>query len=229
MGRPLMLAIILQFALLSGGGKLLAADQSSNLDRYGSVTKIREVIRDQSGETFMEELPSQNSTPSETTRRKIVPDLSSIDVPVDPNGKIVPLKNTETGPVLPFYSQFQQTVEPLYQPLPNLGYYPYGGMPNYGWYPYGSYGFGPASAFGFGLNGGTLRFNFGSSARPYLPAPYAPLPSAPLLYAPLPYAQGRYAFGPVSPWFAPPVMMPGPLPGPPLAAPSMNFLPYSAF
>jgi hypothetical protein len=233
MGRPLMLAIILQFGLAFRAGSTFAADLSSNAS-YGTQGQSSEVVKDQSGDTFMEEIPAQNSPPPQTYKRKIVPDFSSIGVPVDPNGNIVPIKNTEAGPLLPFYSQFQQTVEPLYQPfffqpLPGMGYYPYGGMPNYGgnWYPYGSYGFRTGSTFGFGLNGAALRF--GSSARPYVPEPYAPLPSAPLQYAPLPYAQGRYAFGPASPWFAPPVMMPGTMPGPSPAAPSVNFPPYSTF
>jgi hypothetical protein len=146
-----------------------------------------EEVKDQSGDTFMQEIPSDNSARDKMPKPKILPDLSRINVPVDPNGQIVPLKNSETGPVLPFYSRIEQTVEPLYQPLP-VWNYPYGGMPIYGMYPYAGGGFGTASSIGIGLGGGAFRFRVGSPARPYYTAPYG--------------------IAPASPWFVPPGMMP---------------------
>jgi len=147
-----------------------------------------EEVKDESGNTFMEEVPSKNPPSEQQTRPKIVPDLTRINVPVDPNGKIVPLKNTETGPVLPFYSKMEQSFEPLYQPTPVWGY-PYGGIPIYGLYPYGFGRYAPGPSIGIRFGGGPLQFGFGTpTAVPVYPAPYG--------------------FGPGSPWFVPPGVMP---------------------
>jgi len=148
---------------------------------------VAEEIKDETGSTFMEEVPSQSSSSAKMPQPKIVPDLTRIDVPVDPNGKIVPLKNTETGPVLPFYSRMEQSFQPLYQPVPVWGY-PYGGMPIYGLNPYGFGRYAPRPSMGIGFGGGAFRFGLGTTTAPYFPGPYG--------------------VGAASPWFVPPAMMP---------------------
>jgi hypothetical protein len=152
-----------------------------------------EEVKDESGNTFMEEIPSKNPPQASQPQPKLVPDLTRIDVPVDPNGNIVPLKNTETGPVLPFYSRMEQSFQPLYQPVPVWGY-PYGGMPIYGINPYmNPYGYGrygPGPSIGVGFGGGSFRFGMGGARAPYFPPP------------------SPFGFPLASPWFVPPAMMP---------------------
>jgi hypothetical protein len=171
------------FYLLMAPASGLAAPTATDEPKRATSEEIRDVR----GDTFMQEVPSENSAQEKTPKAKVLPDLTRIDVPVDPNGHIVPLKNTETGPVLPFYSRIEQTVEPIYQPPP-VWNYPYGGMPIYGFNPYAYGGYGPRPSIGIGLGGGAIRFGFGSQPRPYNPNPYG--------------------FAPASPWFVPPGMMP---------------------
>jgi hypothetical protein len=147
-----------------------------------------ETIKDAQGDTFMQEIPSDKPAQNQAVKPKLVPDLRTMDIPVDPNGNIVPLKIPGTNGVLPFYSQIEQTVEPLYQPVPFYAYpaYPYGGYMVPGVAPYGNYPFGS----GIVLNIGRGRFNIGIG------------PGA------MPYPARPYWNSPVSPWLAPPVVSP---------------------
>jgi len=166
-----------------------------------------EEIKDNAGDTFMEEIPTEKSAAQKAAPKQILPDLTSIGVPVDPHGHILPLKNVEAGPVLPLYSRMEQTVEPIYQGVPLWGY-PYGGMPAYGWNPYFNRPFAPRPTFAIGLGGGGINFGFGASTRPFYGQPYGPAP--------------------ISPWFVPPVVMPV---SPPAGLPNQYVYPpaYSMF
>jgi hypothetical protein len=154
------------------------ADSSATTDKQ--VSNSDQTVKSTDGNVFMEELPTPVKKP-ETPQVRVRPDLRSLGVPVDPNGNIVPLINKETGPVLPFYSQTEQTFEPIYQ----------NGYPQFG-YPITPYGYGPYRV----APGFARPFGWG--------APYG---YAPRLMGPAPSLflnRGVYA----APWFAPPVLAP---------------------
>ncbi len=164
-----------------------------------------ETIKSSDGSDFMEEVPSPVKKP-ERPRVKLPTDFSSLGVPVDPNGHIVPLINKEVGPVMPFYSRTEQTFEPVFQNgYPQYGFpgFPYGYNP-YGM-PYG--GFAPrfGNAFGYAMPYGNQSPLIGRAPvsfflnRGAYPAPWfaPPLLAPPInnVYAPNPYAPVIY------PWF----------------------------
>jgi len=144
-----LLSVLIALASLTNSGPTLASDPAYSPDQKADqTTKLKEqsssgqVLLDASGNTLMEEVPSARPKRSEKSSETLTTDLSSVNVPVDANGHIVPLINKEAGSVMPFYSQFQESVEPLWStypyafPLaPNVyRYYPYypGYLP-YGW------------------------------------------------------------------------------------------------
>lgn len=139
-----------------------------------------QVLNSPDGNLFMEELPSHQQSSPEKEKQKLVPDLSTVNVPVDPNGHIVPLINKDTGPVLPFYSKFEETVQPLWQFAPA---YPYA-------YPLNPYIY-PTPYYYPGYQPLSINFRFRNSFAHFG------------LGTPVPY--GGPALAPINPWFTPPL------------------------
>lgn len=157
-------------------------DNTNTMARPGEKSSAQ-VLTDTNGNTFMEEIPSSRPKQWQHGQANLVPDLSTVNVPVDPNGHIVPLINKNAGPVLPFYSQFETSVEPLWQFAPLYPYaypaVPYVYQRAYPVYPY----YWPAQPYLWSYRFSN-RIGFGN---------FAPGSSNPGL-------------SPVNPWFAPPVM-----------------------
>lgn len=145
-----------------------------------------QVLDDANGNTFMEEIPSSRPKRQQRPQEKLVPDLSTVNVPVDPNGNIVPLINKSAGPVLPFYSQFETSVEPLCQFAP---IYPYG-------YP---------ACPGVNLVRSPYPvYSYYGRTQPYIWAYRSSSRGSFLNYASS-YSSNLYS---VNPWFTPPIVIP---------------------
>jgi hypothetical protein len=156
------------------------------------VTGQGQQLRDSKGNTFMEEVPTPQVKQPPLPRSHPIPDLSTLNVPVNPNGEIVPLINRSSGPVLPFYSQFEQTVQPLWQFAPAYSSaYPV--LPYAYSVPYPAYQYYTGYRPNWRLQYST-RTPFGN---------FASFPQAP-------YAAPGLA--PISPWFVPPVVSYPPMP-----------------
>jgi hypothetical protein len=160
---------------ITSNGAIKQADQSSG-----------QVLNDTNGNTFMEEIPSSRPKQQQRAQEKLVPDLSTVGVPVNPNGNIVPLINKSAGPVLPFYSQFETSVEPLWQFSPM---YPYG----YPAYPGVYFGRSPYPVYSYYGRTRPYIWSYRSSSR----VGFVNFPSS--------YPPNLYS---VNPWFTPPVVTP---------------------
>ena len=181
-----------------------------------------QVIRGESGSIFMEEVPEQRKTPKPKSIDMNQFDLQSLGVPVDPKGRIVPLIQPESGPVLNNSSRMtveympRQVYVPVYSPYSvPLGYgvnrSPYGnyaapifGNPLYGYVPVplgipryfsSSSDVAPGSELTYGSSGSYL---VGQANFPYPPQLAGPF-SAPFS---TPYAPGGSIWNPNwrSPW-----------------------------
>jgi len=185
-----------QACLLAAAFSMCSAVRAYEL----AQTAAPEEIKDAQGETFMQEIPSDKPAQNQSVKSKLVPDLSTVGVPVDPNGNIVPLKIPGTNGVLPFYSQIEQTVEPLYQPVPFYAYpaYPYGYMMPAA-APYGNYPFG--SGVGLSIGRGRFSIGIGPGAMPYPARPYWNSPVSPWLAPPIVSPASPYPYSPAYPLF----------------------------
>jgi len=201
--RTLILIMLLPFAVGSYFTTFpprCCADSSFTTTSTKQNSSANETIKTTDGNDFMEEVPTPVKK-QEPVRIKLAPDLSSLGVPVDPNGNIVPLINKNAGPVLPFYSKTEQTFEPIFQngyPSLPYGYSPYEFSPfGYSPYPYGPYGYNP---YGYGATmapGLVPRYGMGM---PGWPTPNY-VGRAPVSFF---LNRGGYA----APWFAPPMPAP---------------------
>lgn len=91
-------------------------------------------IRGQDGSLFMEEVEGNQKKPSkkQTSPEKQI-DFSSLGVPVDPKGRIIPLIQPGAGPVMRNFSRLELEYTP---PAVYVPYY-FGNYPSY--YPYSPY------------------------------------------------------------------------------------------
>ena len=178
---------LLLSALIITANVALASEDKTNTMTKQPGRSSGQVLTDTNGDTFMEEIPSSQPKQWQSGQAKLVPDLSTVNVPVDPNGHIVPLINKDAGPVLPFYSQFEASVEPLYP----YGYpvVPYG----YPAVPYVYQSAYPVNPYYWRTQPYPWAYRFSNRAGF---GNFAPWPSNP-------YPPG---LSPVNPWFAPPVM-----------------------
>lgn len=131
----------------------------------GAGVLAQKVINDHSGSPFMEEIPDRNSAnapqqryqpaaqeiksedgsifmeevPQKTKARKSPRphiDFSNLGIPVDPSGRIVPLIQPGSGPVLNNFSRLEMDYRPATMYIPyNVYTGPYGGVPQYNWGP----------------------------------------------------------------------------------------------
>jgi hypothetical protein len=174
-----------------------------DLYSQGKERDSGQVLTDAQGNTFMEEMPTTRRKQFLPTKAPLLQDLRTVDVPVDPNGNIVPLIKKEAGPVLPFYSSFEESVQPLWQFAP-ISPYPYGFYPYA--YPYNYPWLGPWAGYPFGGYG--LPYNQPSGNFYYYPKP-PPAISPPVnqpwnqrLVAPQINTGGPAA---INPWFSSPI------------------------
>ena len=146
--------------------------------RRAQNSQSEQVVTDNSGGDFMEEV-SVEKAPARKPPRPVKIDLENVGVSVDSNGKMIPLLNRGGPAVVPFSTQFEQSVQTV---APNV--YGYGFNP-YGYSPYGinPYGFRPAGRLGY---------------RPF----------GPFVERNISIQQSTVYFGTGMPWFAPPVPPP---------------------
>lgn len=81
----------------------------------------------------MEEVPEKRKNPRvQTPPAEMRNDFSSLGVPVDPNGRIVPIIQPSSGPVLPNFSRTEIEYTPPTVYVPNYSFTgPYGYAPYY--------------------------------------------------------------------------------------------------
>lgn len=149
----MLLVSVVTFTLEASAADQVVKDQSGSTFMEEVPSKPPaggQVIRSDAGSVFMEELPSQKKKPAQTKMPAI--DFSSLGVPVDPKGRIVPIIQPETGPVLRNSSRIEVEYTPpaVYVPYysPFMAPYsfpqstPYGVIPRtvysnplYGYFP----------------------------------------------------------------------------------------------
>jgi hypothetical protein len=151
--------------------------------RGQSGSSSKQVLTGADGDVFMEEVPAEKPQYTQRAQERLLPDLRTVNVPVDTNGHIVPLINKEAGAVLPFYSQFEEDVQPLSQFAPINPYmYP---LPVYGYpNPYQTY------SYPWGYNPYAPNWQYPGGAGFGNRRPWRPAPSQPGL-------------SPINPWFTP--------------------------
>lgn len=167
---------------------ILQAQAAGTTGRTTPSASIQpQVIKDASGQSFMEEITPSKPATKPTPKRQL--DLSNVGVQVDPSGKIVPLINKSEGPVKPFYSRLQAYDEPAWNYLPPTVINPYGQVLNIYGQPIDAFG-NPINQYGQPLNTwARLGIPFlGTTPPPFAPVPYVPFYGGayPFVGAPLP-------------------------------------------
>lgn len=115
-------------------------------------------IRNDDGSMFMEEVPEQRKQPKNTKQRPRI-DFESLGVPVDGKGRIVPLIQRESGPVLRNSSRFEIEYTPPAVYVPYFNYRPYAYTPVYT--PHGGYSYGWAQPWFYPQYQGALALPLG--------------------------------------------------------------------
>jgi len=132
-----MLSMVTLSALLFGIPALAPVHAQDGDDKPPPVGRV---LKDQSGDDFMEEItPAQPAPPIQHHKQMPIVDLSTVGIPTDPQGHIIPIIDNQGGPVRQNYSQTQMYTEPGWNFLPApiySGYYSPYARPVYPAYPY---------------------------------------------------------------------------------------------
>jgi hypothetical protein len=146
--------------------------------RRAQNSPSEQVVTDKSGGDFMEEVPDKKA-PAGKPPRPIKIDLENVGVSVDGRGKMIPLLNRGGPAVVPFSTQFEQSVQTV--------------APNFYGYGFNPYAFNPhaINPYGFRAAG---------------PPGYRPF--RPFVERSISVQKSTVYFGTGMPWFAPPVPPP---------------------
>lgn len=175
-------------------------------DKNGNSFMSEEVpggqqIKTEGGGLFMEEVPQKTKPKKAAPKPEI--DFGSLGVPVDPKGRIVPLIQPGSGPVLQNSSRLEVEYTPPTIYVPYSNYYRPGPMPYLSPLPYPNYGYGYGSPY---------ANPYYRPYRPYSPqSPFStvspfgtpPIGGNPFNYGPYPYSVPFPYGGIPNPFYAP--------------------------